>query len=118
MFKQNVLDNYIKEVKIKYKGIVQGLNLEALSDKHGDYIKLILIDIKKKYRNKGYGSIILSGIVRLADKYNVRIILWPTDIFGAEMKRLITFYRRHGFVKIRKNENMIYRPKKSHRVVT
>jgi GNAT superfamily N-acetyltransferase len=122
MFEQNVLNNYIKEVKTKYKGIVQDLNLEALSDQDGDYINLILIEIKRNRRNQGYGSVILSGIVRLADEYNVRITLWPTDVFGANMKRLRTFYRRHGFVlnKTSKEEGgMIYRPKKKfRRVVT
>lgn len=119
MFEQNVLDNYIKEVKTKYRGIVQGLNLEAMSDKDGDYIKMILIEIKRKHRNQGYGSVVLSGIVHLADEYNVRIILWPTDVFGADMKRLVAFYRRHGFTKIKGSENMIYRPKKKiRRVVT
>ncbi len=119
MFEQNILDKFIQEIKTKYMGIVQDLKLEALSDEAGDYIQIVLIEIKRKHRERGYGSLILSGIVRLADEYNVRIILWPTDVLGADMKRLVAFYRRHGFVKIRENDNMIYRPrKKSHRVVT
>jgi GNAT superfamily N-acetyltransferase len=112
---QNVLDelsSYLK--KVKYKNIVQELKLEHCTDEHGDYIYLVCIKIKKSQKEKGYGTIALSEVIKLADKYNVRIILFATSIFGADLKRLYTFYIRHGFVLI-KNDNdgkMIYYPQK------
>ena len=111
---QNVLDELSSYLKTKYKNIVQELKLEHCTDEHDDYIYLVCIKIKKSQKEKGYGTIALSEVIKLADKYNVRIILFATNIFGADLKRLYTFYIRHGFVLI-KNDNdgkMIYYPQK------
>ncbi|HLO91566.1 MAG TPA: GNAT family N-acetyltransferase [Lentimicrobium sp.] len=99
-------------IKNKYKNLIKELNLEYCTDDNGDYIQLNCIQIKKSQRNKGYGSCVMSDIVRLADDSNVRIKLWVTNIFGTELKVLYEFYRKHGFVLI-KNDNdghMIYYP--------
>jgi len=114
---QNVLDEcifYLK--KDKYKNIVQELKMEHCTDEHGDYIYLVCIKIKKSQKEKGYGTAVLSEIIKLADQHNVRIILYATSIFGADLKRLYGFYLKHGFVliKISNDGKMIYFP----RVVT
>jgi GNAT superfamily N-acetyltransferase len=111
MFDQDALNVFTREMKTKYKGIVQGLNLELQEDGRGMYIRLLLIEIRKSRQNTGYGSAILSSIVRLADGWNVRVVLWPTGVFGADPARLRMFYRRHGFTLIRNGE-MIHRPEK------
>jgi ribosomal protein S18 acetylase RimI-like enzyme len=115
MVNQNVLDDccsYLK--KVKYKNILQELKLEHCTDEHGDYIYLVCIKIKKSQKEKGYGTAVLSEVIKLADEHNVRIILYATNIFGADLNRLYAFYIKHGFVLIKKKNDgkMIYQPKK------
>lgn len=113
---QNVLDDHISYLKTKFKNKIQDLKLEHCTDEHSDYIYLVCIKIKKSQKLKGYGTAVLSEIIKLADQHNVRIILFATNIFGADLKRLYAFYIRHGFVliKISNDGKMIYFP----RVVT
>lgn len=118
MLNQNVLDELIKNLKTKYKSIVQDLRLEYCTDEDGDYIYLVCIKIKKSQQVKGYGSIVMSEIVQLADQHNVRIQLYATSVFGAELKRLYGFYRKYRFVLIKNNNDghMIYFPKKCNKL--
>ena len=106
-------------IKNKYKNVLKELTLEHCTDDTGELIQINCIQIKKSQRSKGYGSAVMSEIVQLADNHNVRIRLYATDIFGAELKRLYGFYEKHGFVLI-KNDNdghMIYYPKKTKKKV-
>lgn len=112
---QIVLDersSYLK--KIKYKNIISDLKLEYCTDEDGEYIYLVCIKIKKSQQLKGYGAAVMSEVQQLADKYNVRIRLYATNIFGAELKRLYGFYRKLGFVLIKKcnDGEMLYYPTK------
>jgi N-acetylglutamate synthase-like GNAT family acetyltransferase len=112
---QNVLDNLISYLKKdKYKSIIKELKLEHCTDDSGDYICLTCIKIKKYQQCKGYGSVIMSEIIKFADEHNVRIILYATNIFGSELKRLYEFYRKFGFVLIKKDNDgqMLYYPEK------
>jgi GNAT superfamily N-acetyltransferase len=114
MLNQNVLDECISHLKTKYKNIIQDLKLEYCNDADGDYIYLVCIKIKKSQKEKGYGSAIMSEVIQLADQHNVRIRLYATNIFGAELKRLYGFYQKLGFVLIKKSIDgeMIYHPEK------
>lgn len=108
----NVFVSYLKT--IKYKNKIQNLEIEYCTDDDGNYLKLILIKIKKSQRNKGYGSAVMYEICVLADFHNVRIKLWATNIYGADLKRLYEFYRKQGLV-LNDNSNdgeMIYYPQK------
>jgi GNAT superfamily N-acetyltransferase len=112
---QNVLDDlssYLK--KTKYKNILQDLKLEYCTDEDGEYIYLVCLKIKKSQQLKGYGAAAMSEVQQLADKHNVRIRLYATNIFGAELKRLYGFYRKLGFVLIKKcnDGEMLYYPSK------
>jgi GNAT superfamily N-acetyltransferase len=101
-------------IKNKYKNVLKELTLEHCTDEQGELIQLNCIQIKASQRSKGYGSAVMSEILQLADNHNVRIRLYATDLFGAELRRLIGFYEKHGFVLI-KNDNdghMMYYPKK------
>ena len=112
---QNVLDEHISYLKkIKYKNILQDLKLEHCTDEDGEYIYLVCIKIKKSQQLKGYGGAAMSEIIQLADQHNVRIRLYATNIFGAELKRLYGFYQKLGFILIKKTNDgeMIYFPKK------
>jgi len=99
--------------KIKYKNILQEFTLEYNNDEC-TYIHLTCIKIKKSQRSKGYGSAVMFDLIKLSDFYNVQIRLYATNIFGAELKRLYTFYRKHGLVLIKNNNDglFIYRPSK------
>jgi len=115
MLNQNVLDELIVHLKrVKYKNIIQDLQLCHCTDEQGDYIQLINIRIKKSQTNNGYGSAIMSEIIRLADSHNVRIRLWVTDIFKSDLKRLFEFYGKHGFTldTTQQDANMTYYPSK------
>ena len=110
---QNVLDElcfYLKTVKFKNK--LQTLKLEHCTDADGQYIYLVCIKVKKSQTAKGYGSAVMSEILKVADLHNVRIRLYATNIFGADLHRLYGFYQKLGFVLI-KNCNigeMLYYP--------
>jgi GNAT superfamily N-acetyltransferase len=115
---QNVLNDFTKVlIKTKYKNKIQELKLEHCTDADGDYINLNVIRIKASQQNKGYGNAVMSEIVQLADDHNVRIRLFATNLWGAELKRLYAFYKKHGFVLIKTSEDvnigkMFYYPKK------
>lgn len=101
---------YLK--KTKYVGIVQDLKLEYDDDEH--HIYLALIRIRKKYRSLGYGSKIMLDIIAFANVHQIEVRLYATNIYGAELQRLYTFYRRFGFVLENHNNDgrFVYRPKK------
>jgi GNAT superfamily N-acetyltransferase len=103
--------------KVKYKNVLQSLTLEYNTDQAIPYIYLGLIKIKPSQQNKGYGSSVLSDIIKLADREQLEVRLYATNIYGAELKRLYGFYRKHGFVLIHNNKdgNFIYRPTKKQR---
>ena len=115
---QNVLNDFTKVlIKTKYKNKIQELKLEHCTDVDGDYINLNVIRIKVSQQNKGYGNAVMSDLIQLADDHNVRIKLFATNLWGAELKRLYAFYKKHGFVLIKSEEDvnighMIYYKKK------
>jgi GNAT superfamily N-acetyltransferase len=112
---QNVLNQLrLFLIKNKYKNVLKELTLEHCTDEDGEYIYLVCIRIKKSQQLKGYGAAVMSEVLQLADKHNVRIRLYATNIFGAELKRLYSFYQKLGFVLIKKcnDGEMLYYPSK------
>lgn len=124
---QNVLNDFQSFlIKTKYKNIIKELNLEYLIDEEDiGYMYLVTIRIKRSQQNKGYGNAVMSDIIQLADNYNVRLHLFATNLFGSDLKRLYTFYKKLGFVLIKNDDkniknnanyfndgHMIYYPKK------
>lgn len=111
---QIVLNDFTAELKkVKYKNIIQDLKLNFVTD-DCTYIYLSLIRIKKSQQNKGWGSAVMSELIKLADTENVQLRLYATDIYGAELRRLYGFYRKHGFILENESNTgkFIYRPKK------
>ena len=111
---QIVLNEFTANLKkVKYKNILQDLKLNFVTEEC-TYIYLSLIKIKKSQQSQGYGSAVMSELIKLADAENVQLRLYATNIYGADLKRLYGFYRKHGFVL--ENElndgKFIYRPKK------
>jgi GNAT superfamily N-acetyltransferase len=105
---QDILKQYCSHLKnVKYKGIVQDVKLEYCTDmddnniNEGDqHIILRLIRIRKPMRNKGFGSIVLNDIINLADRYNIRIILYASEKYGSKITGLYKLYERFGFNRI------------------
>ncbi len=113
---QNVLDDFSSYLKKdRYKNKIQDLRLEYCTDNDGNYIYLVCIKVKKSQQKNGFGSVIMDDIVQFADKHNVRIRLWVTDIFGTPLKVLYGFYKKHGFVLVESfsNGHMVYYPQKN-----
>jgi GNAT superfamily N-acetyltransferase len=104
--------SYLKQDK--YKGIVQEVKIEYCTDDDDTvYIHLNTIKIKKPKRNQGYGTKVLVDIVNFADKYNVRVQLYASNIFGSDVNRLYEFYERRGFARIVEDKDgLMIRPKK------
>lgn len=108
---QNVLNDYAKVlIKTRYENKIQELKLEHCTDEEGDFINFNVLRIKKSQQNMGYGSMIMSDITYLADLFNVRVKLYATNLWGAELKRLYTFCEKQGFVLIKTDNDghMIY----------
>jgi len=112
---QNVLNDFTKVlIKNKYKNKIQELKLEYCTNEQDNYITLNVIRIKTSQQNKGYGSMIMNDIIQLADTYNVKIKLFATNLWGADLKRLYRFYEKQGFVRIKNKFDigkLIYFPK-------
>ena len=87
--------------KVRYKNVLHEIKLEHNVDDDGTvYVHLNVIKIKKPERNLGWGTKIMYDIVNFADEQNVRLELYASGIFGAEVQRLYGFYERQGFKRI------------------
>lgn len=73
-----------------------GCIIELYLDKFNS-ISLSLIKIPKEKRNEGLDTIIMEGLISLADKHHIIITLSPSDSYGSNVKRLQEFYKRFGF---------------------
>jgi predicted GNAT family acetyltransferase len=66
----------------------------------GERFDLESIVIPKQLRGQGYGTEIMNKIIKLADDESKPIYLTPDTSFGgSSFKRLVSFYKRFGFVK-------------------
>jgi GNAT superfamily N-acetyltransferase len=114
---QNAVNEFLFYLKkVKYVNKIQKLVIEyqySNSINKDGWLYLVLIQVKKSQKNKGFGTAILKDIINFADKHQVVIKLWPTEIYGSDYDRLIKFYKRNGFDLESKfdKEYMIYKPK-------
>lgn len=73
-------------------------------------IELASIWVEKDSQGKGFGTVALSHITRLADETGVSIVLYPESTAGtAYYERLESYYNRFGFVSLG-SDSMIYEP--------
>jgi hypothetical protein len=73
-----------------------------------DYLRLHSIILKDGVKQSGYGTQIMSDIVKYADDNNKIVTLTASDSYGSNKGRLIKFYKRFGFVP-NKGRNKDYR---------
>jgi predicted GNAT family N-acyltransferase len=76
-----------------------GVDHSLSHNKNNNSITIHKIVVKKEQRNKGVGSKAMKVITNHADKKNLKVFLTPSSDFGGNKKRLINFYKRHGFVE-------------------
>ena len=70
----------------------------SLHHNHGT-LHLAKIVVPKEHRNKGVGSTAMDHIKRYADANKKRITLTPSSDFGGSKPKLVSFYKRHGFIE-------------------
>lgn len=105
MLCQESLNKLSDKLKLKFKGL-QELKLEFSTDNlNNPYIYLLFIKIKKNCREKGIGTKVMSEVIKYANVHQLPIVLWATDTFGSDMKRLRKFYQRLGFTLIKKDKD-------------
>ena len=86
------------------------LSLESIEEKYKNQAKVLLLTenkgsvsihnlvVEPEQRNKGVGQAILDDIVAYADAKSKIITLTPTSEYGTK-KRLISWYKKNGFVE-------------------
>lgn len=66
--------------------------------RYKNIIHLYLIEVPEKHRGKGYAKLLIKRLCNYADKQKCIITLKPTAQFGADLERLVNFYKNFGFV--------------------
>jgi len=94
------VNNFCKELKMKYKSVIQTIKMEIIDDNGEKQLRLITILIKKSQRNKGYGNKVMSDIVSFGNELGIPIVLKATNIYGSDLNRLLNFYIKCGFFLI------------------
>jgi GNAT superfamily N-acetyltransferase len=109
---QAVLRKFSLDLRKKYL-VIQNLSLiiQDCPATNVRYIELMFIKIKKSQQHRGYGSIVLSAIVGLADSNNIQVRLTPAAMYGTDIQALYGFYLKNGF-SYYDDKTMIYYPKK------
>ena len=109
---QNNLTKFCLDLRKKHSAIQNlSLILKDCPETNVRYIELMFIKIKKSQRHRGYGSLVLSAIIHLADELNVQIRLTPAGMYGVDIQGLYAFYTKNGFSHM-DDTTMIYYPKK------
>jgi len=113
MISQEILNLECTKLRALYKNKIQEITLEYCTDDKGEYINWNVLRIKKSQQNLGYGSLVMSEIIHIADNENVRVRLMPTNLWGSDICRLREFCQKHGFIVDNKDKDrMMYYPKK------
>lgn len=89
------------KIKEEFKDELEKFNVYEYNDK----ISIDLIVVKNK--NSGIGSKIMKRIIDIADKQSKICVLSPSNEFGGTISRLITFYKKFGFIE-NKGKNKIF----------
>ena len=80
----------------------KGVNNFVYAHDNGS-ISLSQIVVPKASRNKGIGSSFMKELTEIADKHDHKVVLSPSSDFGGTKSRLVSFYKKHGFVENKGN---------------
>lgn len=65
--------------------------------RHG-MVSLRLLTVDREVRGRGVGQAALSALCGCADEHGWTVRLAATDNLGSDVRRLVRWYARHGFV--------------------
>ena len=74
MINQSILNDHAARLRAKFKNKIQEISLEYCTDDQGEYINWNVLRIKSSQQSKGYGSLVMSEIIQVADQENVSLI--------------------------------------------
>jgi GNAT superfamily N-acetyltransferase len=104
------IDNFVKDLHKKYPE--SQLVLDKRRDSHGImYLYLIGLSIRKQSRGEGVATKVIQEVFKYADEQHMEVHAWACNIFGTDLNTWIPFLEEMGFVKIDKDNNLIYFPK-------
>ena len=82
-------------------------------DYEGEYLYLVGLMVKKKYRGTGIATKIIKDIFKHADENGYRVRAWACNVFGTDLRTWIPFLEKVGFQRVDNENNLIYYPKSS-----
>ena len=82
-------DGVLHSHKIKY-------NIRKIE---GNYIFELIDIVIRKEKEKGLGTELMKKIIDFCDKNKLKIELRASDFYGSSIDRLISFYKKFGFVE-------------------
>jgi predicted GNAT family acetyltransferase len=85
--------------KIKSDAKEIGVSIATSIDKKNNAIEVSKIVVPDDLRNVGIGTKFMSDITKAADESGSIVTLTPSKDFGGNVKKLIEFYKRLGFVE-------------------
>lgn len=116
---QNV--NSVEDEILQLRSEAYGIHPKIILDCHifatRSRIDLLLLLLPKDLRCQGYGSLIMSKLVTIADTYQHSIMLSPENCFGTPLHVLEKFYQKYGFEWVTPHE-MVRVPQKPNEVLT
>ncbi len=65
----------------------------------GNYIFELIDIVIRKEKEKGLGTELMKKIIDFCDKNKLKIELRASDFYGSSIDRLISFYKKFGFVE-------------------
>lgn len=87
-----------KDIYSNLKKEYEEKNIEINIYKSNDNAYVIsLIRVPKVLQGQGIAKQVMTSIVSIADKNNVILALTPTNQFGSNKNKLISFYKQFGF---------------------
>jgi len=95
---ESTLSPYDEVKQFRDKWNEKGVDNFAFAHNDGT-ISLSQLIVPKSVRNSGIGSTYMKELTEIADKHNHRVVLTPSSDFGGTKSRLVSFYKRHGFVE-------------------
>jgi len=102
---------FVEELMAKYPEAE--IDMDKREDYEGEYLYLVGLMVKKKYRGTGIATKIIKDIFKHADENGYRVRAWACNVFGTDLRTWIPFLEKVGFQRVDNENNLIYYPKSS-----